>query len=244
MYLFIAPAAGRPLRKVEHLWEKRVVIMQNRIRFSNSPASLAYENCELEFPFSAQWNDLNGLRQPCLQDFLSALSPQLHFRSLAAFWASEHCRRRNGNGLTSHFVFSHKQKSNRKQAVLGTKVSWVQRQVEFKATLPHTERRSLNSTAAAGNTGTPSPRWGCLTKHRTAWPPSLFNICAINLALMMQGKGTRSLLRKSVTWSTSGSEFSSHEGEVNTWEEVRCCRAVSCVTSTAVPGSAQWSACS
>lgn len=52
---------GRLLRKVEHLWKKWVVIMQNRICFSVLLASLVYENCERESPSSAQWNSLNHL---------------------------------------------------------------------------------------------------------------------------------------------------------------------------------------
>lgn len=44
IYLFIATAIGRLLGKVEHLWKKWVVIMQNRIRFSTLLASLVYEN--------------------------------------------------------------------------------------------------------------------------------------------------------------------------------------------------------
>lgn len=121
MYLFIATAIGRLPRKVEHLWKKWVVIMQNRICFSTLLASLIYENwtwipffCPVEFFESCVIILSVGIficliTSIILQEFGCVLA----IRKLQKEWKWD----------PLHFAFSYKQKTNKKQAVLGMKIS-------------------------------------------------------------------------------------------------------------------------
>lgn len=203
--------------------------MKNRIHFSTSLKSQVYENCELESPFSAQWNSLNHLTWSYLWDFLSAPFSQWQFSS----WLhSGHQKTAEGEMEMASFILCVLIQAEEQQ-----KAGSAGHEDKFKVTLPHTVWSSLNSAMTTGNTGTWSQSWGCLTRHRPAWPPSLFNICGVDFALvpflwiMKQGHCWESQTLERLVLQT----LLLTKREVNAWEQLIWCWAVPRSTVSCVP---------
>lgn len=169
----------------------------NRTHSSAFQASLVYESCEPGPPFLPCVTSMNHLTQHSLEYFPSALFSSLHFRSLAASGQGKTVKGMDVDSfrLWGCGIFTCK-KEQQKASSAG--------QERRGSKLPHSSRAEVSKLRYhRWKQWALSWSWVCLTKQNCSASSTLLCLCHKPCThFITQGKGTSSLLGKSLTWKT------------------------------------------